>query len=31
MVKICATDPSALSVENAQEHLDRLALAATLG
>lgn len=30
MVAICATDPTALSVENAPEHLDRLALAAAL-
>lgn len=30
MVAICATDPTALGVENAQEHLDRLALAAAL-
>lgn len=30
MVDICVTDPTALSVENAQEHLDRLVLASAL-
>lgn len=30
MVTVCATDPSALTVENAAEHLDRAALAAGL-
>lgn len=30
MIAICATDPSALAVENATEHLDRVTLAAGL-